>query len=238
MIRRTGPALLALLALIPIAAAAEDDYSDLDDWFGAAVEEEGATPWTVACAATSVIADGRLSRAGACNAAFAGADGAVLRLWTEARDADGVPRRPAAVTVEFAVPADKLQALQARFAGNAALLASAAVLRLTFNHKPMETRRCDTLVATAPATAATAAGPRALRLERIGCFLEDAEGLLHQDLLATGSFAAALTLNDVHLTGGFALPSGGDAAFGRALARLDGRPEAPEAAPPLPRTRD
>lgn len=231
----------AAIALAPMTVVAEDDERDFDDLFGTWAGDDAPSPWAVDCAATSAIVDGKLARAGACNAAFTGADGAMLRLWTEARDTTGTTRRPEALTLEFAVPADKRQALQTRFAGNAALLASGAVLRLTFNHKPMETRRCDTLVAAAPAGPASTAGPRALRLERIGCFLKDGDGALRRDLLATGSFAAALTLGDVRLTGGFALPTGGDAAFGRAQARLDGRPEA-EAAPqvvaPQPRRRD
>ncbi|MDD3446273.1 MAG: hypothetical protein PHS60_12735 [Zavarzinia sp.] len=178
--------------------------------------------WRVDCAATSVITDGRVTRASACSADFTGQDGADIRLWTETRDAGQLVRRPPAVTIEFAVPADRLQMLRGNFASRASLITASAVFHVTFNDRDPIEGRCESLSVPPRPAAPGPASPRPLDFDRIGCRIADAEGLLRRLLLDTRSFATALTIGDAHLTGRFVLDTGGEAAFDAAMARLAG----------------
>lgn len=181
--------------------------------------------WQVSCSATSAILEGKVVPGGACAAAHALADGTAVKFWTEARGADGLALRGPSLTIDMAVPADRLAALAARFAGNAAVLAAGAAYRLHLASGAEIEGRCARLVIPPQRAAAPADGPRPLAFERMGCQIDDADGAIRAGLLAERSGAITITIGGVRLATAMTLPDGGGEAYQAALARLSG--EAP-----------
>lgn len=194
--------------------------------------------WQVSCSATSAILDGKVVPGGACAAAHALADGTAVKFWTEARGADGLALRGPSLTVDMAVPADRLAALAARFAGNAAVLAAGASYRLNLASGTATEGRCARLVIPPQRAAAPSDGPKPLAFERMGCQIDDADGAIRAGLLAERSGAIAITIGGVRLATAMTLPDGGEEAYRAALARLSGEapPEDDGAAPTAPDT--
>lgn len=228
--RRLLP-LLGLLAAPP--ALAQDP---LDDWFNSKPADADGPPWTVDCAATSVIRDGRVVPGSACAAVSPpSAEGGVLRLWTEVLDAASTPLRGPAIAVEFPIPPARLAQLSTRFTSNGAVLAAGATYHLTFHQAPPVEGRCDRLIMPARRAAADTAGPKALNFSRIGCQIADEGGALRQLLLTEGGVGIALNIGEVYLGAGVVTGNGAEAGYAAAEARLRGTPEAPlpDAAPEL-----
>ncbi|MCW0183326.1 MAG: hypothetical protein OJI70_16285 [Zavarzinia sp.] len=199
--------------------------------------------WQVACTTTSAILDGKVVPGGACAASARPAEGAAIKFWTEVRSADGLALRGPSVTFDMAVPKDRLAALTARFAGNAAVLAEGASYQLNLAAGGGIEGRCTRLVIPPQRAATSAEGPRPLAFERMGCQIDDADGSLRQRLIAARGAAVAITIGGVRLTASMPLPEDGDQAFRAALARLAGEappgaavtiPDAP--APPVRQT--
>ncbi|MFZ2868878.1 hypothetical protein, partial [Zavarzinia sp.] len=183
--------------------------------------------WQVACTTTSAILDGKVVPGGACAASARPAEGAAIKFWTEVRSADGLALRGPSVTFDMAVPKDRLAALTARFAGNAAVLAAGASYQLSLASGARIEGRCTRLVIPPQRTATPSEGPKPLAFDRMGCQIDDADGSLRQRLTTDRSAAIAMTIGGVRLAASMALPEGGDEAFRAALARLAG--EAPSA---------
>lgn len=226
--------LLPLLGLLVAAPALAQD--PLDDWFNTKPADADGPPWTVECAATSVIRDGRVVPGSACAAVSPqSAEGGVLRLWTEVLDAASTPLRGPAIAAEFPIPPARLAQLSTRFTSNGALLAAGASYQLTFHQAPAVEGRCDRLVMPARRAAADTAGPKALSFSRIGCQIADDNGTLRQLLLAEGGVGIALMIGDVYLGAGVVTGAGAETGYTAAEARLRGEPEAPpaEAAPDI-----
>ncbi|PWR24866.1 hypothetical protein [Zavarzinia aquatilis] len=185
--------------------------------------------WQVDCGATSAILGGKVVPGGACAATLGLADGTSLKFWTGARSADGLALRGPALAIEMPLPEDRLDALAARFKGNAAVLAAGAAYRLDLSSGAAIEGRCDRLSIPPRRASRPADGPKTLGFERMGCQIDDADGTIRDRLIADGSFAFALSIGGVRLARAVHLEDGGDEAYAAALARLAG-----EAAPPPP----
>ncbi|MFA5120922.1 hypothetical protein [Zavarzinia sp.] len=193
-------------------------------------EQVQGPAWRTNCAPTSAIVEGKVMPATACAARLSvpgeGGD-ASLTFWTEALDAEGVARRPAAVAFDFPVPDDRRKALNARFSGNAAVLGASAAYSLSFNDGPPENGRCRRLIIPPRPSAPSPAGPQALSFDRMGCMIEDADGNLRRRILERGAVHAGVTVAGVTLGAGFVLAAGGEDAVAAATARLNGTPPPP-----------
>ncbi|PWR20019.1 hypothetical protein [Zavarzinia compransoris] len=223
---RVWPVLLFLF----LAAAPAQAEETLDDWFDSKPVDDSAPPWTVDCAATSVIRDGRVVPGAACAAVSPPSlEGGVLRFWTEVRGADHAPLRGPAVALEFPIPAERLNELAGRFSGNAAILAAGANYHLTFHRAAPMAGRCDRLVMPARRGPADAAGPKALSFDRIGCQITDADGALGRLLLDEGGVGIALTIGGIRLAGSIVTGPGAEAGIAAAEERL--RSPSPAAGP-------
>lgn len=194
--------------------------------------------WTVECATTSTIIEGRMHPAGTCAATLPGDP--ALRLWTAARDADGHDVRPPSVAIDFAVPPDRVEIMTSRFSANAAVLAAGATYRLDFAKAPPAEGRCTRLtVPPRRATPETGAAPRAI--DRIGCQVDDPAGVLRGALSAERGVAVTVIVAGIRLSASAPLASGADAAYAQAEARLSGTPASfapPPAAPSTPQALD
>lgn len=223
--------LLPLLALIAAMPARAEDPAE--DWFNSKPAGEDGPAWTVECAATSVIRDGKLMPGSACAAVSPPSEaGGVLRLWTEVLDAGSAPLRGPAIAAEFPIAPERLAQLSARFTSNGAVLAAGATYHLTFHQAPAIEGRCDRLIMPARRAAADTAGPKALSFSRIGCQIADDGGLLRHLLLTEGGVGIALNIGDVYLGAGLVTGEGAEAGYAAAEARLRGRPEAESDAEP------
>lgn len=219
MTRPLASAAVLLAALLPATAA----------------RAEG---WQVECAATSAILDGRVTPGGACAASALVGDVAI-KLWTAARSADGQPLRGPAIGIDMPVPADRLEALARRFAGNAAVLAAGAAYVIDLPSGQRLEGRCDRLLIPPRRPAPSANGPAPLAFERMGCQIADDDGRLRRALIEERGLGIVLTIGGVQVPASLGLPADGDVAFAGAEARLEGReapvvaPDAEALAPPL-----
>lgn len=202
----------------------------------AAVMAQEETGWRVECAPTSTIVEGKMTPASACAATLAG--NAALRLWTAARSAEGRDVRAPSVTIDFAVPADRVAILGSRFTANAPVLAAQATYRFDFADAPAVEGKCDRLIVPPRRAAPADGGPRPRDFDRIGCQVEDPAAFLRGSLEAAGGVTASVTVAGIRLSAAIALPEGAADAYASAEARLSGAPAATgeEAATAAPST--